>query len=220
MSINFHPKIRRSNVGSDKTYKGFSIDKGSRHCKIKDEEDEVVFRTTNLRDAEKYLDLIEEKDRLERLLEARGVAPHRIYYLDKDVAKTGAIESEQMDEPKEVVIVAKADHGSVVVRHLQDGTEQIVDLEDLEPIQGGSYLQPSGVNMPSVHVVVRDSPKSEEPMSISAFAGPEPAEDRADDWLEMEETEDPEEKYRSVVREEEERQVKVYRSEVTVELEE
>lgn len=205
-------------MGSDKSYKGLTIDKGSRHCKILNQDGDVVFRTTNLRDAEKYLDLVEERDRLQRLMKARGIAPHRIYFLPPEVAKAGAVESpESIDHAKEVVIVAKADHESVVVRHLDDGTEQIVDLEDLEPIEGGTYLQSSGVTMPKIHVVARESPLPEEPLSICALATADKAEDRADEWMEMPDDEIPEEQYQSVVDEEEERHVRIFRAEVAVE---
>ena len=70
----------------EKSYGGLAIKRGKRHCKIVDtnNKNEVVFRTTNLRDAEHYLDLIEERDRLQTLLDARGIAPHRIYLLALD----------------------------------------------------------------------------------------------------------------------------------------
>lgn len=141
---------------SDRSYRGLMIKRGKRHCKIvnvNDEED-VLFRTTNLRDAEHYLSLIEERDRLLTLLESRGVAPHRIYLLAIDEAKRGRVNDEQV-AAVEVVIVAKADDSAVVVRHLSDGREEIVDLEELEPIDGGSYLQGPDVTDESVHVVLR-----------------------------------------------------------------
>ncbi len=141
---------------NERSYRGLLIKRGKRHCKIVDtnKSDEVVFRTTNLRDAEHYLGLIEERDRLMTLLEARGVAPHRIYLLAVDESKRGRVNSGDV-VANEVVIVAKANDAAVVVRHLNDGREEIVDLEELEPIDGGSYLQGPDVTDESVHVVLR-----------------------------------------------------------------
>lgn len=140
----------------EKSYGGLAIKRGKRHCKIVDtnNKNEVVFRTTNLRDAEHYLDLIEERDRLQTLLDARGIAPHRIYLLAIDESKRGRVNSEKVPA-SEVVIVAKADDDAVVVRYLDDGHEEIVDLEELEPIDGGSYLQGPEVTDESVYVLVR-----------------------------------------------------------------
>ncbi|MEC9441695.1 MAG: hypothetical protein VYE40_11375 [Myxococcota bacterium] len=140
----------------EKSYGGLAIKRGKRHCKIVDtnNKNEVIFRTTNLRDAEHYLDLIEERDRLQTLLDARGIAPHRIYLLALDETKRGRVNAEKVPAA-EVVIVAKADDDAVVVRYLDDGREEIVDLEELEPIDGGSYLQGPEVTDESVYVLVR-----------------------------------------------------------------
>lgn len=129
------------------------IERGARHCKILDNTGACVFRTTNLRDAEIFLGLIEEKERLEKLLLSRGMAPHRIYLLPVD-------ENERNHRPTEnsvvyeVVIIAKAEDG-VVVRHLDSGREEIIDLEEIHPIDGGSYLQASDALEKKVHVVVK-----------------------------------------------------------------
>lgn len=141
---------------NERSYRGLLIKRGKRHCKIVDttNDDEVVFRTTNLRDAENYLGLIEERDRLMTLLDARGVAPHRIYLLAVDETKRGRVNVDDV-AAVEVVIVAKANDAAVVVRHLNDGREEIVDLEELEPIDGGSYLQGPDVTDESVHMVLR-----------------------------------------------------------------
>lgn len=164
---------------------GLEIEKGARHCKILDKEGEVLFRTTNLRDAEHYLELIEEIDRLHRLLDARGVAPHRIYLLAIDEDKRGRVNLENVPA-NEVVIVAKADDG-VVVRHLNDGREEIVDLDELEPIEGGSYLQASEVFDESVHVVLRFDRESEV-SSVGVFRTKEKADTVSTDWSKVEET--------------------------------
>jgi len=163
---------------------GLEIEKGARHCKIHDKDGEVVFRTTNLRDAEHYLELIEEIDRLTRLLEARGVAPHRIYLLAIDEDKRGRVNLEHVPA-NEVVIVAKADDG-VVVRHLNDGREEIVDLDELEPIEGGSYLQASEVFDESVHVVLRFDRESEV-SSIGVFRTKEKSDTTSTEWSRGEE---------------------------------
>lgn len=164
---------------------GLEIEKGARHCKILDKEGEVIFRTTNLRDAEHYLELIEEIDRLHRLLDARGVAPHRIYLLAIDEDKRGRVNLENVPA-NEVVIVAKADDG-VVVRHLNDGREEIVDLDELEPIEGGSYLQASEVFDESVHVVLRFDRESEV-SAVGVFRTKEKADTVSTDWSKVEET--------------------------------
>lgn len=147
---------------NERAYRGLLIKRGKRHCKIVDttNKDEVIFRTTNLRDAEHYLSLVEERDRLMTLLDARGMAPHRIYLLAVDETKRGRVNADQV-AAVEVVIVAKADDAAVVVRHLNDGREEIVDLEELEPIDGGSYLQGPDVTDESVHVVLRYDRESE-----------------------------------------------------------
>lgn len=167
---------------NEKSYRGLLIKRGKRHCKIVDttKDDEVVFRTTNLRDAEDYLGLIEERDRLLTLLEARGVAPHRIYLLAMDESKRGRVNLEQV-AASEVVIVAKADDGAVVVRHLNDGREEIVDLEELEPIDGGSYLQGPDVTDESVHVIIRYDREGES-TSVIAFRDGSLADEAVANW--------------------------------------
>lgn len=201
-------------MGSDKEYKGLSIDRGSRHCKIVDEEEEVVFRTTNLRDAEAYLDLVEENDRLHRLLEARGIAPHRIYLLAAEEEHRGKVNDEG-HPAHEVVIVAKADNESVVVRYLEDGREAIVDLDEIEAIEGGSYLQASDITDETVHVVVRfDRGREEDATSISAWKTAEKADDIVEDWAEMDEP--PGDEYTGVLYETE-GELLIYRAEVSVE---
>lgn len=196
----------------EKSYKGLTIDRGSRHCKIVDEEGEVVFRTTNLRDAETYLDMIEENDRLHRLLEARGIAPHRIYLLGADHDHRGKVNAGG-HPATEVVIVAKADDESVVVRHLDDGREEIVDLMEIEPIEGGSYLQASDITDETVHVVVRYD-REGEAVSVSALRTAEKAEELVEDWAEADEA--PGSEYSSVLYETE-GDIQLYRAEVSVE---
>ena len=167
---------------NEMSYRGLLIKRGKRHCKIVDTTrgDEVVFRTTNLRDAEHYLSLVEERDRLMALLDARGVAPHRIYLLAVDEAKRGRVNVEQI-AAVEVVIVAKANDAAVVVRHLSDGREEIVDLEELEPIDGGSYLQGPDVNDESVHMVMRYD-RENEAVSVVAFRDPSLAQEVIAGW--------------------------------------
>lgn len=164
---------------------GLEINKGARHCKILDSEGEVVFRTTNLRDAEHYLELLDEIDRLHKLLDARGMAPHRIYLLAIDEDKRGRV---NLDHAKasEVVIVAKGSDG-IVVRHLADGREEIVDLDELEPIEGGSYLQAAEVIDESVQVLVRFD-REEESISIAASKTEDPIDDLMKVWVKNEET--------------------------------
>lgn len=200
-------------MATEKSYNGLTIDRGSRHCKIIDEEGEVVFRTTNLRDAETYLDMIEENDRLHRLLEARGIAPHRIYLLSADHDHRGKV-NEGGHPAKEVVIVAKADDEAVVVRHLDDGREEIVDLLELEPIEGGAYLQASDITDETVHVVVRFDHREEESTSVIALRTAEKAEEIVEDWAELDES--PGSEYSTVLYETE-GEVQLYRAEVSVE---
>ncbi len=206
-------------MGSEKSYKGLSIDRGSRHCKIIDEDGEVVFRTTNLRDAETYLDMIEENDRLHRLLEARGIAPHRIYLLAADHDKRGKV-NEGKYPAKEVVIVAKADDEAVVVRHLDDGREEIVDLMEIEAIEGGAYLQASDITDETVHVVVRYDRTPRDPeeegtaASVAALRTAEKAEEYVEDWAELEES--PGSEYSTVLYETE-GEIQLFRAEVSVE---
>ncbi|MBA2662411.1 MAG: hypothetical protein H0U74_08970 [Bradymonadaceae bacterium] len=167
------------------SYKNLTIERGQRHCKIVDEEDNVVFRTTNVRDAQDYLALIEEIDRLQRLLDARGMAPHRIYLLASDEDKRGRVNFENVPA-KEVVIVAKAENDSVVVRYLDDGKEEIVDLEEIEPIEGGSYLQGSDVQDEAVHVVMRFD-RDNESATLAVFRSVENADELASEWQHGEE---------------------------------
>lgn len=166
-------------------YKGMVIERGARHCKIIDENDNTLFRTTNVRDAQAYLDLIEENERLRRLIDSRGMAPHRIYLLAADEDKRGRVHSEHVPA-KEVVIVAKADDDAVVVRHLADGREEIVDLEELEPIEGGSYLQASEVSAEPVHVVLRYD-REAETASLAVFRAADNAEEQYHEWTHSEE---------------------------------
>lgn len=163
-----------------KSYRGLTILRGKRHCKIVDEANEVVFRTTNLRDAEQYLELMEENDRLQRLLDARGIAPHRIYFLARDEAHRGRVDMSEHVPSSEVVIVAKAEDG-VVVRHLEDGREEIVDLDELEAIEGGSYLQGPEVTDETVHVLLRFDRETESAHMI-AFRTPDQLETILPDW--------------------------------------
>ncbi len=166
------------------TKKGLRIDKGKRHCKIVDAEGEVVFRTTNLRDAEHYLELVEENERLNHLLESHGMAPHRIYLLALEEEKRGRANLENAPA-SEVVIIAKADDG-VVVRHLHDGREEIVDLEEIEPIEGGSYLQASEVRDETVQVVMRFD-RANETAHVAAFWEQDDADELYSDWNKSEE---------------------------------
>jgi hypothetical protein len=117
--------------------------KGARHCRIVDENGEIIFRTTNLRDAEAYLSLVSENRRLEFLLEARGIAPHRIYLLDLG------------DKIEDVVIVAKAGADCVVVRSLYDGHEQVVELEELKQLPEADYFLGTERPPEVIHVSVR-----------------------------------------------------------------
>lgn len=199
-------------MSDEKSFQGLTIDRGSRHCKILDKEGEVVFRTTNLRDAEHYLELVEENHRLQRLLEARGIAPHRIYLLSADHEHRGRAVRDG-HPAKEVVIVAKADDEAVVVRQLGDGREEIVDLMELEAIEGGAYLQASDITDEVVHVVVRYD-QEHESVSVSSFRTAEQAEEVATDWVESEEP--PGSEYASVLYESE-GDVRIYRAEVSLE---
>lgn len=163
------------------SYQGLQIVRGKRHCKIVDEEDEVIFRTTNVRDAEHYLELREENDRLHRLLESRGVAPHRIYLLAIDETKRGSVNLEGVPAT-EIVIVAKADDEAVVVRHLSDGREEIVELSEIEPIEGGAYLQGPDVTDETIHLVLRYD-RETEAASIGAFRTDDQVASLAAAWL-------------------------------------
>lgn len=163
-----------------KSYRGLTILRGKRHCKIVDENNEVVFRTTNVRDAEQYLELMEENDRLQKLLESRGIAPHRIYLLPRDEALRGRVDMSELVPSSEVVIVAKAEDG-VVVRHLEDGREEIVDMDELEAIEGGSYLQGPEVTDETVHVLLRFDRETEIAHMI-AFRSPDQIETLLPEW--------------------------------------
>jgi len=210
---------------SEKSYRGLRIESGSRHYRIKNEEDEIVFRTTNLRDAETYLDLVEKNDRLERLLEARGIAPHRIYLLSEEEENRGQATSGK-HLASEVVIVAKADdREAVVVRHLDDGREEIVDLEELESIRGGVYLQASEMEEAMAHVVVRfprdydpeaeDDDEEANRVTVAAGSDEETAEQFVDDWLNLEEDQTPDSRYTAVLAEETEDAL-IFRAEAEV----
>lgn len=164
---------------------GLEIEKGARHCKILDQDGEIVFRTTNLRDAEHYLELIEEIERLQLLLDSRGIAPHRIYLLASDEDKRGRVNLDHA-AANEVVIVAKADDG-VVVRHLDGGKEEIVDLDELEPIEGGSYLQASEATEDTAHIIVRID-REEETCFLGAFNEKDGADNLLSHWNKIEET--------------------------------
>ena len=122
----------------EKSYGGLAIKRGKRHCKIVDtnNKNEVIFRTTNLRDAEHYLDLIEERDRLQTLLDARGIAPHRIYLLALDETKRGRVNAEKVPAA-EVVIVAKADdYVDVYAPLISDVHADIVAIQTSSSDQG------------------------------------------------------------------------------------
>jgi hypothetical protein len=164
----------------ERTYRGLSIKRGKRHCQIVDQDDEVIFRTTNLRDAENYLNILEENDRLHRLLDARGIAPHRIYLMASDETKRGRVNPDTVPS-KEVVIVAKAPDGALVVRHLEDGREEIVDFDDIDPIEGGAYLQGPDVTDETVHVIARLD-KERDQLSVVAFRSPERLEETLVEW--------------------------------------
>jgi len=211
---------------SERTYKGLTIESGSRHYRIENEEGEVVFRTTNQRDAETYLDLVEKVDRQQRLLQARGIAPHRIYLLADEEEKRGhGVDDRYL--ASEVVIVAKADdEEAVVVRHLEDGKEEIVDLEELEPIRGGVYLQSSEMENKVVQIISRvprnlDPGEDEdvESVSITACKDEESAETIVDDWLNLEEDEEPESEFTAVLAEATEDEL-IFRAEAEVTKEE
>lgn len=165
----------------ERSYRGLTIKRGKRHCQIVDKDDEIIFRTTNLRDAENYLNILEENDRLHRLLDARGIAPHRIYLLAADETKRGRVSLDGIAS-KEVVIVAKAPDGALVVRHLEDGREEIVDFDDIEPIEGGAYLQGPDVIDEIVHVVVRIDKESNDQLSVSAFRSVERLDEALVEW--------------------------------------
>lgn len=167
------------------SYKGLTIERGKRHCKILDEEGNVFFRTTNLKDARQFLRLLKERDRLETLLESRGIAPHRIYLLAADEEKRGRVNLEGLPAI-EVVIVAKSEDGGLVVRHLEDGKEEIVDPEELEAIEGGPYLRASEVQDEIMHVVLRFN-REAEGAHVAVYRTEESAKELSDYWLTAEE---------------------------------
>ncbi len=123
--------------------KDLKIIKGARHCRIVNDKGEILFRTTNLRDAEAYLSLVEENRRLQHLLEARGIAPHKIYLLDGG------------DPEDEIVIVGKASNEAVVVRHLRNGEEELVELDEVMPIPEADYFTSTEDTVEEVNVSIR-----------------------------------------------------------------
>ena len=200
------------------SYDGLTIEKGKRHSKIVDEDGEVAFRTTNLRDARKYLRLLKERDQLQQLLESRGIAPHRIYLLAADEEKRGKVNLEGAPA-SEVVIVAKTDDGGLVVRHLEDGKEEIVDPEELEPIEGGSYLRASEVQDETMHVLMRvqrvyDEEGEQTKAHVALYRSEEMADEVADFW--EGDVEFPGSEYEASL-ESSERDVLVYRADIIVE---
>ncbi len=200
------------------SYDGLTIEKGKRHSKIVDEEGEVAFRTTNLRDARKYLRLLKERDQLQQLLESRGIAPHRIYLLAADEDKRGQVNLKGVPA-KEVVIVAKTDGGGLVVRHLEDGKEEIVDAEELEAIEGGSYLRASEVQDETMHVLMRvqrvyDEEGEDTIAHVALYRSEEMADEVADFW--EGDVEFPGSEYEASL-ETDERDVLVYRADIIVE---
>ena len=200
------------------SYNGLTIERGKRHPRIVDEDGEVVFKTTNLKDARKYLKLLEERDRYEQLLDSRGIAPHRIYLLALDEEKRGRVNREDLPA-HEVVIVAKTDTGALVVRRLEDGKEEIVDPEEIEPIEGGQYLKAADVQEQLLHVVMRFDPADEEqPAHVALFRDEELAEEIAEYWFEEIDEYPPEEYEASVEHSnEEERTDLIYTAEIVVE---
>lgn len=194
------------------TYKGLMVERGKRHCKIVDDQGEVVFRTTNLRDARKYLKILQERDHLQMLLESRGIAPHRIYLLAADEDKRGRVNLEGV-AASEVVIVAKSEDGGLVVRHLNDGKEEIVDVEELEPIEGGPYLRASEVQDEVMHVALRFN-RENEGAHIALFRASDTAQDQIEEWKTGEEA--PGSEYEAFV-ESSEGDLLIFRAEVIVE---
>ena len=220
-----NPKYRQQKAGEvasnndeQMSYDGLTIDRGKRHTKIVDEDGEVVFKTTNLKDARQYLELLEERDRYEQLLESRGIAPHRIYLLAADEEKRGRVNQEELPA-HEVVIVAKTDDGGLVVRHLDSGKEEIVDAEEIEPIEGGSYLRASEVQDEILHVLVRFDPNHEDyPAHVRVFRDEEMAEEIGDYWWDEVEDLPPDEYEASNEHsDEEERSDRIYLAEIVVE---
>jgi hypothetical protein len=145
------------------------IIKGARHCRIVNLDDEIVFRTTNLRDAEAYLGLVEENRRLQHLMDSRGIAPHRIYLLENG------------DKNDEVVIVAKAGSETVIVRHLTDSREEVVDLDEVLPIPEADYFIGSEKPQQEVSVSVRID-QDTEMATLRIHANPEDARRVREAW--------------------------------------
>lgn len=194
------------------SYKGLMVERGKRHCKIVDDQGEVVFRTTNLRDARQYLKVLQERDHLQTLLESRGIAPHRIYLLAADEEKRGRVNLEGVPA-NEVVIVAKSEDGGLVVRHLDDGKEEIVDMEELESIEGGPYLRASEVQDEVMHVALRFN-RENEGAHIALFRGQDTAQEQIEEWKNAEEP--PGSEYEAFV-ESSEGDLLIFRAEVIVE---
>ncbi len=196
------------------SYDGLTIERGKRHTKIVDEDGEVAFRTTNLRDARKYLRLLKERDELKQLLDARGIAPHRIYLLAADEEKRGRVNREGVPA-REVVIIAKTDGTGLVVRDLESGREEIVDPEELEPIEGGSYLRASDVQDEVMHVLFRYRRvnEEEEEAHMRLFRSEASADEYAGYW--EAEIEAPESEFEASL-DSDENDVKVYRADIIV----
>lgn len=194
------------------TYEGLRVERGERHCKIIDDQGEVVFRTTNLKDARTYLKVLQERDHLQTLLESRGIAPHRIYLLAADEDKRGRVNLDGV-AANEVVIVAKSEDGGLVVRHLEDGKEEIVDMEELEAIEGGPYLRASEVQDEVMHVALRFN-RETEGAHIALFRASDTAQDQIDEWKSAEEP--PGSEYEAYV-ESSEGDLLIFRAEIIVE---
>ena len=194
------------------SYKGLTIERGKRHCKIVDENGDVAFRTTNLKDARRFLGLMKDRDRLEKLLESRGIAPHRIYLLAADEENRGKVNQEGVPA-KEVVIVAKSEDGGLVVRHLDDGREEIVDPEEIEAIEGGPYLRASEVQDEVMHVVMRVN-RENEGAHVAILRTSDSAQDLIEEWKNAEEA--PGTEYEAIVDTAEGDHV-IFRAEVIVE---
>lgn len=158
---------------------GLTIDKGQRHCRVLDQNGKTVFKATSVKDAEHYVELRDELLNLRMLLESRGIAPHRIYLLAHDEEKRGRVYLDNAPA-SEVVITAKSGDG-VVIKHLHDGREEIVDLDELEAIHGGAYLRASEIHDEAVHVVVRFDREEDSYISVGVFR----EKDNADDLLEV-----------------------------------
>lgn len=201
-----------SNEDELMSYDGLVIERGARHCKILNEEGEVEFRTTNLRDAQRFLELLEERDRLQKLLDSRGIAPHRIYLLAAEEEKRGRVNLEGAPA-KEVVIVAKSEDNGLVVRSLADGKEEIVDMDELEAIEGGPYLQASEVQDETMLALIRYD-REAETAHLALFRTQEGADEMAGEWAKVEEN--PGTEYQALVANSE-GDVILYRAEATVE---